>query len=99
MQVAWLELLWGCHQRALPGGKLLWGPDPGMERPALAPQSLLTNAPVEASGLFLSASTMADWAGSRRHVILGAQVGATSSPEGIDAASGLWLASHKAALG
>ena len=67
VQEAWLEplwLLWGCHQRTLPGGKLLWGPDPGEERPALAPQSLVTSAPVEPGGLFLSASTMADWAGS-----------------------------------
>lgn len=59
VQVAWLEplwLLWGCHQCALPGGKLLWGPDPGEE-------SLVASAPVEAGGL-LPASTMADWAGS-----------------------------------
>lgn len=63
MQVAWLEPLWlpgGCHQRALPGGKLLWGPDCGEERPALAPLSLVTSAPVEAAGLFLSVSTMAN---------------------------------------
>lgn len=34
-------LLWGNHQCALPGGKLLWGPDPGEE-------SLVASAPVEA---------------------------------------------------
>lgn len=85
MQVAWLEPLWlpwGCHQHALSDGKLLWGPDPGEERPALAPLSLVTSTPVEAAGLFLSASTMADWTGSRRRVILGAQVGAASPQEG-----------------
>ena len=52
VQVAWLEplwLLWGCHQCALPGGKLLWGPDPGEE-------SLVASVPVEAGGL-LPAST------------------------------------------
>lgn len=86
VQVAWLEplwLLWGCHQCALPGGKLLWGPDPGEE-------SLVASVPVEAGGL-LPASTMADWAGSRGRFFLGAHVGAASPREGIQLVASGWL--------
>lgn len=78
----------GLSPMPLPGGKLLWGPDPGRGE-------LVASAPVEAGGL----SQPPPWpTGQDQQGALGAHVGAASPQEVIQpVASG--AISRKAALG